>query len=352
MLSAVHLMVDMYCAVLFFGCISGGEKAWHAMVLYNACAFAGQAPIGALADRLGNGLAVAAAGCLLLGASWFFHTVPIAAAVIAGLGNGAFHAGAGYSVLMDDGERARDLGIFVSTGAVGLYCGTADALIFVKGGLIFVGIFALLAGVIGFAAFDKRLRSAGAFAELEETASYKGAAPSLSMPRGGLLALCCLTAVVILRSFIGATECFAIPSMPGSATVLCVAGGKALGGFIMDCVGPRKTSVFSLVPCAVIALFGVSLSTGAAARLIALLLFNMTMPITLFAAARLLKGAKGFAFGLLTFGLFIGCVPRFMGVDTAMLPRLSYALLIALSLALLLVGLKFEPRHRAAEGAK
>ena len=33
---------------------------------------------------------------------------------------------------------------------------------------------------------------------------------------------------------------------------------------------------------------------------LAVFLFNMTMPITLWAAARLLPGAKGFAFGLLT----------------------------------------------------
>ena len=65
-LSAMHFAVDMYCAVLFFGFISGGASAWQAMVLYNACAFAGQAPIGARADKLKNGLAVAAAGCFLL----------------------------------------------------------------------------------------------------------------------------------------------------------------------------------------------------------------------------------------------------------------------------------------------
>ena len=107
-LSAAHFAVDMFCAVLFFGFISGKAEAWKAMVLYNACAFAGQAPIGAITDRLRNGLAVAAAGCVILASAWFFHSLPIACTVIAGLGNGAFHAGAGYSVLMSDEKRLGD----------------------------------------------------------------------------------------------------------------------------------------------------------------------------------------------------------------------------------------------------
>jgi FSR family fosmidomycin resistance protein-like MFS transporter len=34
----------------------------------------------------------------------------------------------------------------------------------------------------------------------------------------------------------------------------------------------------------------------------------MTMPITLYLLAKKMKGMEGFAFGLLTFGLFIGFV--------------------------------------------
>ena len=74
----------------------------------------------------------------------------------------------------------------------------------------------------------------------------------------------------------------------------------------------------------------------------------MTMPITLFAAARLFKNARGFAFGLLTFGLFIGYVPKFLGMDTSVIPQYVYAGLIILSLALLILGLRFEPKRAEA----
>ena len=341
MLSAAHLAVDMYCAVLFFGFISGGAEAWQAMVLYNAFAFAGQAPIGAITDRLGNGLAVAAAGCVILASAWFFHPLPIACAMIAGLGNGAFHTGAGYSVLMSDKERAWNLGVFVSTGSIGICIGTADASLYAGYGWIFAIAFTLFAAALFIFALDKRF-----IPYLPKRTDNREL--SLALPKGGLFALICLTAVVVLRSFLGFTECFKVAGIPTTATVLCVAGGKAIGGFAADRLGSRKTSLVSLIPCAIIALFGVTTATGQVARLIALLLFNMTMPITLFASARLLKNAKGFAFGLLTFALFIGCIPSFMGADTSILPRYAYAGLIMLSLVLLILGLRFE-RGRAEE---
>ena len=333
----MHLLVDMYCAVLFFGFIAGKDAAWRAMVIYNACAFAGQAPIGALADKLANGLAVAACGCVLLAAAWLFTSNPIICAVILGLGNGAFHAGGGWSVLYNHGERARELGVFVSTGAIGLYCGTADAALFAKSGVVFAGLFVSFAGLLVYlSTVESRYMRVECGMELE---------PSLEVPKGGAFALFCLTAVVILRAFIGSTECFSIAGMPGSAAVLCVAGGKAIGGFVTDGIGTRKTSLISLLPCAVMVLIGTATASGQVIRLVSLLLFNMTMPITLYAAARLLKGARGFAFGLLTFGLFVGYIPRFMGADTSALPQDFYALLIMLSLALLIVGLRLEPKR-------
>jgi FSR family fosmidomycin resistance protein-like MFS transporter len=67
-------------------------------------------------------------------------------------------------------------------------------------------------------------------------------------------------------------------------------------------------------------------------------LFNMTMPVTLWATAKIFPGAKGFAFGLLTFGLFLGFLPVYLGIEINA-PRL-FALFAAVSLALLWLGLR------------
>ena len=78
--------------------------------------------------------------------------------------------------------------------------------------------------------------------------------------------------------------------------------------------------------------------------LFALFLFNMSMPLTLFASSRLLRGAKGCAFGLLTAALYVGIVPFFLG---ARFPssNILYGTLAAVSGILLVIGLK-EPKCR------
>ena len=68
---------------------------------------------------------------------------------------------------------------------------------------------------------------------------------------------------------------------------------------------------------------------------LAVFLFNMTMPITLWAAARLIPGGKGFAFGLLTFGLFLGYLPGWMGWPSILTSPATYALVALVSLVLL-----------------
>ena len=70
----------------------------------------------------------------------------------------------------------------------------------------------------------------------------------------------------------------------------------------------------------------------------AVLLFNMTMPLTLWAAARLLPQARGFAFGLLTFGLFLGFLPVAFGAPP--LSGKEAAALAAVSAALMLPALR------------
>ena len=62
------------------------------------------------------------------------------------------------------------------------------------------------------------------------------------------------------------------------------------------------------------------------------------MPLTLYGAARLLPGAKGFAFGLLTFALFLGFLPVYAGACA--LQAAQAAALSALSAAALVPALR------------
>ncbi|MBQ9396583.1 MAG: hypothetical protein IJU23_13850, partial [Proteobacteria bacterium] len=122
-----HFCVDLAC-----GCLVT-SRLWHApdsllaVVLYNFFAFAGQMPIGILADRLNKNALVASGGCVFVLAGvvvgGFGIDAAIPAAIIAGIGNAMFHMGGGIDVLNVSGKKSGPLGIYVSPGALGLFIG-------------------------------------------------------------------------------------------------------------------------------------------------------------------------------------------------------------------------------------
>lgn len=226
--SLTHFWVDLSCAFLAFRFLSGSADFLLCLLLYNFCAFALQMPLGLWADGLDRNGVVAAAGCGLTAAA-FLVPVPLAAAVIAGVGNALFHLGGGIDVLNTSGKRAAALGVFVSPGAVGLYVGT-----FWGGGTAIsallppVGLLILGGGILVLCK-----RTMGAL--------RSGNAPVETEPVGGSwLPLIPLFLVVVLRSWMGLGQSFSWKAEWSLSLVAALALGKAAGGFLMDAVGPRR----------------------------------------------------------------------------------------------------------------
>ena len=317
--SLAHFWVDLSCAFLAFRFLSAAPEFALCLLLYNFCAFALQMPLGLWADSLDRNGMLAAAGCGLTAAA-FLLPVSLAAAVVAGVGNALFHLGGGIDVLNASGEKAAALGIFVSPGAVGLYVGTLwGGGAAVSALLPPAGLLALGGGIL--------LLCRRTFGSLRS-----GNAPVEAEPAGGSwLPLVPLFLVVVLRSWMGLGQSFPWKAEWGLPLVLALAAGKAAGGFLMDAMGPRRAAAWSLGLGAALYLF----SGYAVSGLLAVFLFNMTMPMTLWAAAKLLPGAKGFAFGLLTFALFVGYLPVYLGWPGAFSQPWACAGAAALSLALL-----------------
>ena len=317
--SLAHFWVDLSCAFLAFRFLSAAPEFTLCLLLYNFCAFALQMPLGLWADSLDRNGMLAAAGCGLTAAA-FLLPVSLVAAVVAGVGNALFHLGGGIDVLNASGEKAAALGIFVSPGAVGLYVGTlwgGEAA--VSALLPPAGLLALGGGIL--------LLCRRTFGSLRS-----GNAPVEAEPAGGSwLPLVPLFLVVILRSWMGLGQSFPWKAAWGLPLVLALALGKAAGGFLMDAVGPRRAAGWSLGLAAALYL----LSGAPLPGLLAVFLFNMTMPMTLWAAAQLLPGAKGFGFGLLTFALFVGYLPVYLGWPAVFGNVWACAAAAALSLALL-----------------
>ncbi len=278
--------------------------------------------IGRLADRLGRCHWFAAGGCLLVLTGWLLPP-GLSVAVAAGLGTAAFHVGGGLDTLNSGEGRAGPLGLFVSPGAFGVYLGGRWA--FSASALTVCAALLAAAIVLALACWgpDNAPRPAP-----QGTPRFWTAAG-------------CLLAVVVLRSWLGLGASLPWKAELGFAAVFAVAAGKAAGGYAADRLGMLPVAVTSLGLSALCFLGGNQPGLGLAA----LALFNMTMPLTLHAMARLLPGLKGFSFGLLTFGLFLGFLPVFYG--SGGLGPVALAVGAAASLPPLVLGLRQAERGRA-----
>lgn len=300
--AAGHFLVDFSCALIM---LSMGGGPWH-FFAYNFCAFAMQMPIGLLADIFGRNRRFALIGTALV----LLAFIPVNGwlqVLCAGIGNAFYHIGGGReSLLKKDGLAG--LGFFVSPGAIGIFLGTVLA-----GNAIAKTTAAAMLAICGLLIFR----------------NCSGGAVTVSIGKIRPLLAALMFAVVILRSVVG--MCMENPWKLGIFVTLgAVAGafGKFLGGVAAGTLGAKRTGIISLILAA--ALF--CLPDAGIAGAIGALLFNMTMPITLGRAADAAPGYEGFSFGLLTFGLFLGYIPAFLGIGIspyigAVLGLLSAALL-------------------------
>lgn len=328
-----HFLVDWACILLVTGPLRQDmttREDWLWLILdYNACAFAMQLPLGVLADRLSRSWRTAAAGAVLVAAGWLLHSVPPAACVTAGLGNALFHLGGGREVLLLSEARAGPSGIFVASGAFGVWLGVCCAQSGSAGPLLPV-LGMLLAGAL-MARLGRR----------EEAAARPWSPAPLTAPL--LLAAALLTLTVVLRSWVGTQMAFPWKTgLWGLAVVLCVVAGKALGGLLGDRFGWVKTGLVTLVLAAV---FFLPSFRWTAAGLAAALLFNTTMAITLAALARQFGPDHcGAAFGLTTFALFLGLIPNLLSLPDRGASPTGLCLSALASAVLLTGGLLLERR--------
>ena len=119
--------------------------------------------------------------------------------------------------------------------------------------------------------------------------------------------------------------------------MLAVVFGKMLGGIVGDKIGFKKISMISLVIAAVCFIFAFD---NPVLGILAILFFNMTMPITLTALCNILHNNKGMAFGLLTFALFIGAIPVFQGYVDIIFTPYRLCIITLLAATILQIGIK------------
>lgn len=333
--SIIHFLVDLSGIFFLIGMImpdvSSAEEWILLVLLYNGTAFALPMPIGLAADYLDRNKLFAAVGCILIFLAYLCEpNIPMVLSVIlAGVGNGMFHVGGGIDVLNLSLHKYSFAGIFISTGALGVYLGNmwGKAHILLQRKLMLI---ILLSGLVLLLFWYRDKRDSDRVYNVV-----------VKMPKKSsklVLAILSLFLVVCIRSYYGMILNYTWKSagIMGLAFALCVVLGKMFGGIFADWLGSVVVSLM------VAALFAVFSFESPLCGLISILLFNMTMPVTLVAIARIFCYARGFAFGILTFALFLGTLPTIGNSESVFFTPMGLCTLCILSSLLLAVGLKWE----------
>ena len=149
--------------------------------------------------------------------------------------------------------------------------------------------------------------------------------------------------VVIIRSYYGFAARFSWNRgfVIGLIFTLCVVAGKFTGGILADRLGVKMASIISLGGAGLLALFAES---SPVAGCISILLFNMTMPVTLTLLADIWYELPGFAFGALMMALFIGTLPNMVWNISWLSSPAGLLILCLISLVMLLGAIILKDR--------
>ncbi len=273
-----HLTVDGICGAAL-AAYAVGEIYYEPIIfyfgMYNLLAFGLQAAAGFFLDKHQNFLRAAFIFSLIsLGVGTLPAIGIFAQVIFLGIGNCIFHVTAG-SVVLQKFTGYKELGLFVSSGAIGLALGL-NQLVDAQTFLFSYAVLTILAALTFKAPSPARIG-----------VSTKFSAPIIFC---AILLLSC----VVMRGFGGGG---------GSSEYVMLfpiifAAGKILGGVCCDKIGWQNTILLIFI------LGFLSLQFEGLAPLILLTLtFNMTMPLTL----RLLHACNPNFPGLM-FGLAAGCL--------------------------------------------
>lgn len=240
-LTILHPLVDA-CSVTVL--VIGG-MSWQRVLAYNALAFALQFPIGVMLDVrpcLLKGAFVVSLALTLAGVGLCMCGLRGVALMSACVGNALFHLSAGKAVLDLHGGRGGPVGLFISTGAFGLFVGMK-----LSGGYgpwCCLGFGAAL-GVVGVLSVRAWKMDCTLPALNGRVARFLG-----GWPLSGCLLLFGLFAIVAWRSWSGLLAGEMTNSVGlgfALAGALVMWAGKAAGGCLGDCFGRWRVTAVSVV---------------------------------------------------------------------------------------------------------
>ena len=305
--SVLHLLVDGTCACALYLLASNcGANILSVFIIYNVLAFLTQPLTGFMADMIKRQKTVLLSSAILLSTAvvgtaiiaktgvcsptlWTLASV----ATLLGIGNSLFHVWGGRLVAIQTKNDIRALGIFVSTGAMGLAIGFVAC----SWGLLSAMIVAIWVAYTTISPISP-------IKPINPINPIKPINPINPITPITLFFLLLIIAFVMFRSYIG--DVFTAGIERSNTIVLTIATitmlGKIAGGFISRWIGWVPAAIMLVLAVIICSILKTEGALNAAA-IIGIFAINCTMPITLYLANRLLPGREGLAFGLLAAAL-------------------------------------------------
>lgn len=318
-----HALVDASCIVLLLGGIDARSELLTYIVIYNLLAFGLQLPFGWMLDRIHQPVLTAVTGLVVLSLGMMLFIRPMAAIILAGIGNALFHVGGGTVALNLRPGKAAMPGVFVAPGGIGLFAGGLILKVYGFHPTLFI------CSLLGMGIMIFLIKSPKFIYEIKRVASVNYAD----------LAILLIMITICIRSVVGLS--LELPWKSNFGLLVCltaaIALGKGLGGFLADSFGWIKIAVGGLVISSLLLLWGPQM---AVAGIAGLFFFNLTMPVTLVAISNLLPGRPGFSFGLTTFAVVAGAMPTFFKTRSIFAASPVILIFVLVSAVALYMGLK------------
>lgn len=300
----IHFVTEAVCFYTLTSYIGSRPEIWVIYLAYDFLAFMPQSLIGSFSDRHPK-VPLGAAGLVMLAAALVISgisEIPFLSLFILCIGNCFVHVNGAEATLRTAEGKLSGSAIFVSGGSFGVVTGRLMPVSRIS------MIILLLLILTAFPAVLKAQRYIN-----DDNVPYRSQCRDFryakkSIPVGIVVAMA--VTVVAVRGFMG----YGIPTAWNKTVVqtillfACMGTGKALGGIAADRFGFRRTALISTVAAVPFLMGG---NDHMLISLVGVMLFSMTMAITLGILVSVMPEAPGLAFGWTTIGLFMGSAPVF-----------------------------------------
>ena len=311
----IHFITEIACFYFLTVVSNGSNFVWLVPFIYDGLAFVPQGLIGYISDKhpcINMGIIGTILLCISIVVYILFKNIYLSLIIIA-IGNAFVHISGAENTIKNSNGKLSHSAIFVGGGSFGVITGRLMAYANINPWIIVI----LLLTMIPFIMFADTYNG-------KDSSKFNYVNKKLNPMFVVILAVM----VVIVRGYMG----YGIPTswnktIPQTVYLFFIMGiGKCLGGILSDAYGIRKVGILSTLLAIPFLCLG---DNYMLISLIGVMMFSMTMSITLAILVSVLKKKPGLAFGLTTIGLFLGTAPIFFFKITSQVLNISMLIILS-----------------------